>query len=183
MAQLTLVIGGVRSGKSRWAEEQAAAWTPVTYLATALAGDEDMARRIARHRERRGRQPHPWRTIEEPVQIARVVTAHADGCLLLECLPLWLMNLLGGLADYPPRDDAQVREAVAELVAAIRSAGGRVIVVSNEVGCGIMPANNLARRFGDLLGEANQELARAASAVVWCVAGIPVRIKGDASPL
>jgi adenosylcobinamide kinase / adenosylcobinamide-phosphate guanylyltransferase len=171
MARLTLVLGGVRSGKSRWAERLAERNAPVTYLATAQAGDAEMAARIAAHRERR---PASWRTIEEPWDVAAVVARHGEGCLLLECVPLWLTNRLGGCTD------AMIRSQVAELIEAVGRAAGRVIAVSNETGCGIMPVNALARRFGDLLGEANQHLAAAAADVCWCVAGIPVCIKGDA---
>jgi adenosylcobinamide kinase/adenosylcobinamide-phosphate guanylyltransferase len=173
VAELVLVLGGVRSGKSRLAESLAAVCPPVTYLATATAGDEEMARRIAAHRQRR---PVDWQTIEEPWNVPEVVARHQGGGLLLECLTLWLTNLLVG---QPPRDDASIRAAFGELSDAVRRAAGRVVIVSNEVGCGIIPANELARRFGDLLGEANQQLAGMANAVYWCVAGIAVRIKPE----
>lgn len=175
MARLTLVTGGVRSGKSRRAEQLAASMEPVTYLATAQAGDAEMARRIAGHRLRR---PAAWTTVEEPWDVAAVIARHADGCLLLECFSLWLTNLLVGLPGHPGIDDAEVRAKVDSLIGAVARAGGQVVVVSAEVGCGIMPVNDLARRFADLIGEANQRLAEAADDVDWCVAGIPVRIKG-----
>ena len=176
LGDLALVLGGIRSGKSRWAEQLAAVRPPVTYLATAQAGDAEMARRIAEHKQRR---PADWKTIEEPWDIAAVVARqNADGCLLVECLSLWLTNLLVGLPGRMPLDDAGIRAAVANLVKEIQLAKGRIVIVSNETGCGIMPDNVLARRFGDLLGEANQQLATIASEVYWCVAGIPVRIKG-----
>jgi len=175
VAQLLLVLGGVRSGKSRWAETLAGSGPPVTYLATAQAGDAEMACRIARHRQRR---PADWRTIEEPWAVPAVVATHAAGTVLVECLGLWLTNLLVGLDARPALTDDAIRQAGVELVQAAQQAAGRIIVVSNETGCGIMPLNALARRFGDLLGEANQELAAAAAEVWWCVAGIPQRIKG-----
>ncbi|OAI50686.1 hypothetical protein AYO44_17555 [Planctomycetaceae bacterium SCGC AG-212-F19] len=174
MADLVLVIGGVRSGKSRFAESLAGSAPPVTYLATATAGDAEMARRITEHRQRRS---SGWQTIEEPWDVPGVVARHTGGCLLLECLTLWLTNLLVGLPGRAPQDDAEIRNAVAALTDAIGQAGGRVVTVSNETGCGIMPANAMARRFGDLLGEANQRAAAMANEVYWCVAGIPVRIK------
>jgi adenosylcobinamide kinase/adenosylcobinamide-phosphate guanylyltransferase len=177
MATLTLILGGVRSGKSRFAERLATERPPVTYLATAQAGDAEMARRIVEHRRRR---PADWRTVEEPWDVAGVVARQDSGCLLLECLSLWLTNLILGLPDRPALDDACVRSEVERLIAAFGTAPGRVVVVSNEVGCGVMPVNALARRFGDLLGEVNQRLALVADEVYWCVAGIPVRIKGDA---
>lgn len=175
MAQRVLVLGGVRSGKSRWAETLVVAGPPVTYLATAQPGDDEMARRIARHRQRR---PQDWRTIEEPWTIAPIVAAHGSGSLILECLGLWLTNLLVGLPGRTPLTDDEARQAVAELGQAVKEAAGRIVAVSNETGCGIMPMNALARRFGDLLGEANQALAAAADEVWWCTAGIPQRIKG-----
>jgi adenosylcobinamide kinase/adenosylcobinamide-phosphate guanylyltransferase len=178
MAHLTVVLGGVRSGKSRLAEALARPWPPLTYLATARAGDAEMARRIAEHQERRAGAA--WRTVEQPWSVAEVIAAHGSGCLLLECLSLWLTNLLVGMPGHAACDDAAVRAEVTALREAIRTAPGRMVVVSNETGCGIMPANALARRFGDLLGEANQQLAADAAEVYWCVAGIPVRIKGGA---
>lgn len=176
MAELVLVLGGVRSGKSRLAESLAALVPPVTYLAAATAGDAEMAERIARHRQRR---PASWQTIEEPWDVATSVARHGGGCLLLECVSLWLTNLLMGMPGRAALDDPPIRTRVAELGQAAKTATGRVIVVSNETGCGIMPANALARRFGDLLGEANQQLAALADEVYWCVAGIPLQIKPD----
>jgi adenosylcobinamide kinase/adenosylcobinamide-phosphate guanylyltransferase len=178
MAHLTLVLGGVRSGKSRFAEQLAALQPPVTYLATAEAGDPEMAQRIARHRERRAQLPFPWHTVEEPWHVAQAVQNHgATGSVLVECLTLWLTNLLVGLPERPAQDDANILAMMNRLVEAVQIVPARVIVVSNETGCGIMPTNALARRFGDLLGEANQRLAAAATEVHWCMAGIPVRVK------
>jgi adenosylcobinamide kinase/adenosylcobinamide-phosphate guanylyltransferase len=176
MATLTLVLGGVRSGKSRLAEQLAAAGPPVTYIATAHAGDEEMAHRIAVHRQRR---PAEWTTIEEPWEVVRAVSMHASaGSVLLECLPLWLTNLLVGLPGKPAKAEADILAEVDALIEAAHTApSDRLIVVSNEVGCGVMPANELARRFGDLLGEANQRLAAGAAEVYGCVAGISYRLK------
>ena len=184
MADLTLVIGGVRSGKSRWAERLASAHPRVTYLATAQAGDPEMARRIEVHRRRRARDAPHWRTVEEawdvPAALAAAGRPEGTGlapCVLLDCLPLWLTNLLVGLPARPALDDAAVAGRVDALLAAARTAAGPVIVVSAEVGCGILPANALARRFGDLIGEANQRLAAEAAEVYACVAGLPLRLK------
>jgi adenosylcobinamide kinase/adenosylcobinamide-phosphate guanylyltransferase len=194
MAQLTLVVGGVRSGKSRFAEQLASAHPPVTYLATAVPsppgqetepGWEEMARRIEEHRRRRARYSPPWRTAEEPWEVSAAVARHgASGCVLVECLTLWLTNLLVGLPGRPALGDEAILAEVSALAEAGRSAQGRVIVVSNEVGCGIMPVNALARRFGDLAGEANQRLAAAAAEVYGCLAGIPLPLKRtpDAGP-
>jgi adenosylcobinamide kinase/adenosylcobinamide-phosphate guanylyltransferase len=183
MGQLTLVLGGVRAGKSRWAERLAAASPPVTYLATAQAGDADMAYRIALHRQRR---PADWRTVEEPWAVAEAVQAAgsaAAGTVLVECLTLWLTNRLLGIPGHAAEEPPAVLAAVDALAAAANGGTGRVIVVSNEVGLGVVPANALARRFCDLLGEANQRVAAAAAEVYACWAGIPIRLKGvEANP-
>jgi adenosylcobinamide kinase/adenosylcobinamide-phosphate guanylyltransferase len=174
----------VRSGKSRFAEQLAAAHPPVTYLATArtaLEGkeaDAEMAERIARHQERRAAFAIPWRTVEEPWDIPGVLAAQGEaGCVLVECLTLWLTNLLLGGPGQAALDDAGLRARVDALVTAAERTPARVLVVSNEVGCGIMPVSALARRFGDVLGEANQRLAAASTEVYGCMAGIPLRLK------
>jgi adenosylcobinamide kinase/adenosylcobinamide-phosphate guanylyltransferase len=194
MARLTLIVGGVRSGKSRFAEQLAAGHAPVTYLATALAPDQvpaaepdaEMAERIARHKQRRAALVPPWHTVEEPWDVPAVVATHAQaGCVLVECLTLWVSNLLLGVPGRAGLQDAEVitevRRLAAVSVAAAQPGGqevpARVIIVSNEVGCGIIPANALARRYGDLLGEANQVMAALATEVYGCVAGIPRRWK------
>jgi adenosylcobinamide kinase/adenosylcobinamide-phosphate guanylyltransferase len=175
MVRLTLIVGGVRSGKSRLAEELAAASPPVTYVATALAGDAEMAERIARHRKRRSPD---WRTVEEPWDVVATLSKHlGNGCVVLECLTLWLTNLMLGLPQHPARGDAEILTEVDALVHTAQAGDGHVIVVSNEVGCGIMPANELARRFADILGEANQRLASVAGEVFACWAGIPHKLK------
>jgi adenosylcobinamide kinase/adenosylcobinamide-phosphate guanylyltransferase len=181
MARLTLIVGGARSGKSRFAEELAAAAPPVTYLATAApwpAGDAEMAARIARHRQRRAAQVPPWLTVEEPWHVAEAVRAHGQaGSVLVECLTLWVTGLLLGIPGKAGLSDADVLQSVSALAEAGRVVPARVLVVSNEVGCGIVPDNGLARRFADLLGEANQGLAAAAEEVYGCLAGIPRRWK------
>jgi adenosylcobinamide kinase/adenosylcobinamide-phosphate guanylyltransferase len=189
MAHLTLVVGGVRSGKSRFAEQLAAAHPPVTYLATAQAllpgtdADAELTGRIARHRQRRAAFTPPWQTVEEPWDVAGAVAAHAAaGAVLVECLSLWVTNLLLGGPQCPALTDAAILERVDALAEAARRSSGRVIVVSSEVGCGLLPANALARRFGDLLGDANQRLAAAAAEVYGCMAGIPLRLKPSSPP-
>jgi adenosylcobinamide kinase/adenosylcobinamide-phosphate guanylyltransferase len=178
MAQLTLVLGGVRSGKSRFAEELAYTAPPVTYLATAVAGDAEMSQRIDLHRQRRAQYQPAWQCVEEPWHLVEAIRTHGKaGCVLLDCLTLWVNNVLLGSAARPGLSDAEIlaeAEALAEVALAVPS---RVIVVSSEVGCGIIPVQALARRFGDLLGEANQRLAAAAAEVHVCLAGIPLRIK------
>jgi adenosylcobinamide kinase/adenosylcobinamide-phosphate guanylyltransferase len=177
MAALILVLGGVRSGKSRVAEQLALASPPVTYLATARPGDEEMMERIGRHRERRAALSPPWHTVEEPWDVVEVIESVPGGCVLLECLTLWLTNLLLGVPGRDALGDDEIRERVRRLALVGANAAARLIVVSNEVGCGLMPPNALARRFGDLLGEVNQLLAATASEVYACWAGIPLRLR------
>jgi adenosylcobinamide kinase/adenosylcobinamide-phosphate guanylyltransferase len=186
MARLTLIVGGARSGKSRFAEQLAAGLAPVTYLATALPADRlpgaepdaEMAARIARHRQRRAALAPAWRTIEEPWDVPGAVAAHGTaGGVLVECLTLWVTNLLLGVPGRAPLQDAEIIAEVRRLMQAGQEVPARVLVVSNEVGCGIVPANALARRFGDLLGEANQFVAAQATEVYGCLAGIPLRWK------
>jgi adenosylcobinamide kinase/adenosylcobinamide-phosphate guanylyltransferase len=178
MAQLTLVLGGMRSGKSRFAEQLAGAAPPVTYLATATPGDAEMSRRIALHRERRAHHRPAWQSIEESWHVVEALRQHGvAGCVLLECLTLWISNLMQGSERGPGLSDADILAETLTLAETARTVPARVIMVSSEVGCGIVPEHALARRFGDLLGEANQRLAAAAEEVHVCLAGIPLRIK------
>ncbi len=178
MAQLTLVLGGMRSGKSRFAEELARTAPPVTYLATAVAGDAEMSQRIVWHRQRRAQYRPAWQCVEEPWHITEAIRTHGKtGCVLLDCLTLWITNMLLGSPAQPGLSDAEILAEADVLADAARTVPSRVIVVSSEVGCGIIPVDALARRFADLLGEANQRLAAAAAEVHVCLAGLPLRIK------
>ena len=167
---VTLVLGGARSGKSRWAERLVeGAAMGGTYCATATAGDAEMAARIAAHRARRGAF---WRTVEEPLAIAAVIGSEAahDRPLLIDCLTLWLSNLrLAGRA---------VDGEAAALVAALRLAAGPVVLVANEVGLGLVPETPLGRRFRDAAGWLNQAVAAQADRVVFVTAGLPLVLKG-----
>ncbi len=167
-----LILGGVRSGKSRLAERLAAAsGMAVTYVATATAGDEEMHARIAHHRALR---PQEWRVVEEPIALAAALRAHAsaDRCVLVDCLTLWLTNLLcSGDAGALARE----REA---LLAALPSLPGRIILVTNETGLGVVPADPLSRRFCDEAGRLHQALAGACDRVIFTVAGLPQVLKG-----
>ncbi len=172
---LTLVLGGARSGKSRYAQSLAGI-APVVYVATARAGDDpEMHARIARHRAAR---PATWETVEEPRDVVRVV-AHAqpeDALVIVDCVTVWLANLLW---EYRQLTDSVVEEAVLAAVDGLAaSARGRdVIAVSNEVGSGIVPEHAVGRLFRDLQGFANQRLAQAAVRVVLLVAGVPLTLK------
>ncbi|MGZ5841170.1 MAG: bifunctional adenosylcobinamide kinase/adenosylcobinamide-phosphate guanylyltransferase [Xanthobacteraceae bacterium] len=166
--KLTLVLGGARSGKSRHAEGLITALPPPwTYVATAEAGDEEMAARIKSHRERRGAQ---WRTIDAPRELAKALSACGDGPVLVDCLTLWLSNLM--LAE------ANVEEEVAQLEETLAATKGPLVLVANEVGSGIVPSYPLGRRFRDMQGILNQRMAARAERVILMVAGLPLALKG-----
>jgi adenosylcobinamide kinase/adenosylcobinamide-phosphate guanylyltransferase len=167
-----LVLGGVRSGKSRYAEQQArASGLQVVYIATAIAeGDSELEERIRKHRSYR---PAEWTTVEEPVALGTALWAHAaaQSCLLVECLTLWLAHLLTSA----PADRLDCERA--SLLRAVAGIPGRMILVSNETGLGIMPTGALSRRFLDAAGELHQSLAAACDRVTLIVAGLPQRLK------
>jgi adenosylcobinamide kinase/adenosylcobinamide-phosphate guanylyltransferase len=168
MKNLTLVLGGTRSGKSAYAESLfEGAETPL-YLATGSAGDGEMADRIARHRDRRGKH---WKTLEEPIGLAAALLRESrpDQPILVDCLTLWLGNLMGS-----ERDVAQSFDA---LTAILPRLNGPVVMVSNEVGWGIVPDNALARRFRDHAGALHQRVAAVAESVVLVAAGLPLILK------
>jgi len=172
---ITLVLGGTRSGKSRYAEDLLAADAPVRYLATARRhrGDDEWDARIAAHRDRR---PAGWTTVEEP-DVAAVVRA-GGGPLLVDDLATWLTGVLDD-ADAWERSPvpAVVAERVDELVAAVATAPGRVVLVSAEVGLGVVPATRSGRLFRDELGAFNAALAAVADEVLLMVAGLTVPLK------
>jgi adenosylcobinamide kinase / adenosylcobinamide-phosphate guanylyltransferase len=166
-ARRILVLGGARSGKSRYAEGLADAIAgDRLYIATAQAGDEEMAARIAAHRQRRGGN---WTTLEAPIDLAEALEAADAPFVLIDCITLWISNLL--LADIA------IAPRVAALAGALEARQGTVAVVSNEVGLGIVPDNALARRFRDEAGLANQRLAQACDEVVLLTAGLPLKLK------
>ncbi len=166
---VTLVLGGARSGKSRYAEGLLDLHPGRrTYLATAEVLDDEMAARVQAHRDRRDSD---WKTVEEPLALAATLRAETEqgAAVLVDCLTLWLGNLLG-----------EAREVEAEidgLIAAIGQFGGPVVFVSNEVGLGIVPENTLARQFRDHAGILHQRLAEKADRVVFVVAGLPMSLK------
>jgi adenosylcobinamide kinase / adenosylcobinamide-phosphate guanylyltransferase len=166
---LTLVLGGARSGKSRFAEQLIAATSPPwLYIATAEALDTEMAERIAAHRARRGAD---WVTCEAPHELPAVLMSAEGRPVLVDCLTLWLSNRMLAQAD--------VETEVEALLRALARHKGTVVVVANEVGLGIVPENALARRFRDLQGALNQRVAAAADRVILMVAGLPIVAKGS----
>ncbi|WEM45609.1 bifunctional adenosylcobinamide kinase/adenosylcobinamide-phosphate guanylyltransferase (plasmid) [Photobacterium sp. DA100] len=170
---IELVLGGARSGKSRYAESTAqASGKPVIYVATATAGDAEMAERIERHRQDR---PHQWRVVEEPVALPKTIAEHSvpGSCLLVDCLTLWLTNCLFN-QDY----DVVWQQKKDELLAALSRAKGDIILVSNEVGQGIVPMGEMSRRFVDESGWLHQAIAKQADRVTFVTAGIPQHLKG-----
>ncbi len=169
---IELILGGARSGKSALAERLAGATGEVVYIATATAGDAEMAARIEHHQARR---PDHWATIEAPLQLAATLRqqAAAERCLLVDCLTLWLTNWL--LRD----DEAAFRAERDALLAALPALPGRVILVSNETGCGVVPMGELSRRFVDESGWLHQRVAALADRVVFTVAGLPQVLKGE----
>lgn len=173
---LTFLIGGARSGKSTMALRLASAFAgPVAVIATAEARDDDMAGRIAEHRAAR---PSTWTTIEEPLDLARAVDAVGEGTfVLLDCLTLWVSNALE--AGRPDGELVAEAAALASTLAARRTPS---VVVSNEVGLGIVPANALARRYRDLLGRVNAAVAAVADRSFLVVAGRGVALDGPDLP-
>ena len=166
-----LILGGSRSGKSSLAEQRAGeSGLTVTYIATATAGDGEMAARIAQHQARR---PAHWKIVEEPLQLANTLRKHAasDRCLLVDCLTLWLTNLLCA------NDEALFQRERAALLETLPALPGHIILVSNEVGMGIVPLGELSRRFSDEAGWLNQEAARICERVTLMVAGLPYPLK------
>jgi adenosylcobinamide kinase/adenosylcobinamide-phosphate guanylyltransferase len=165
-----LVLGGARSGKSRLAVELAAEQTlPVVFLATGQAGDEEMAERIKRHRAQR---PAGWRTIEEPLRLAETISGvDSDSCLVVDCLSLWVSNLI-------ERSSAAVIESEAAVAAeAARARQGLTIAVSNEVGLGLVPMHPLGRSYRDLLGNVNSIWAERADQTFFVIAGRALRLE------
>ena len=173
MAKIIFITGGARSGKSRLAEAKAAEFgAPLCYLATGQAGDGEMADRIARHQARRGPE---WQTLEEPLRLVEAIQGH-DGyfrAMLLDCVTLWLSNLL-----FHHDDPGRALDEVKALTGSFGRLQTPLVIVSNEVGMGIVPEHPLARTFRDLAGEANELIAAAADEVFVTFSGLPLKLKG-----
>ncbi len=170
---LILVTGGCRSGKSQFALDYADRhFRKKMYLATCEALDEEMAKRIEDHKKKRGPD---WQTVEEPTEIADAMRQHGNQTevILLDCITLWLSNLL-----MRQKSDQEIMNDVGRLIDTVKQSPSSLIFVSNEVGMGIVPVDPLGRRFRDLSGMANQKIAEAADRVVFMVSGIPTFLKG-----
>ena len=168
-----LILGGARSGKSAYAQVLAEACSPERlYLATGAPGDEEMAARIARHQADRGAG---WKTLEEPLEVASALLTHAQAgrVVVVDCLTLWLSNLMQAGRD--PGD------AVTALVEAMGALAGPVVLVSNEVGMGLVPDHKLGREFRDWQGRVNREIGAACDAVIFVAAGLPLQLKPAAT--
>ena len=172
---IELVLGGARSGKSRYAEQQAVqSGKEVLYIATAEAGDAEMALRIKHHRESRSQH---WQTIEEPIKLAEVIQKYSqkNNCLLVDCLTLWLSNIL-----FDKQGELQLQRFEKEIKAlldVLEQVSGQVILVSNEVGQGVVAIDKMTRRFVDEAGFLHQKIAQISQRVVLVTAGLPQVLK------
>ena len=164
MARTTLVLGGARSGKTAYALTLADA--PRTYVATATAGDEEMQARIAAHQAERGAD---WRLIEAPTDLAGALAEVTEGAAVVDCLTLWLSNLMAADRDIDAETEA--------LIAAAAGSPADIVFVSNEIGMGLVPMDALSRQFRDAQGRLNQRIAAAADTAIFVAAGLPLRLK------
>lgn len=170
-----LILGGVKSGKSRLAEQLASqSAMPVTYIATAQAHDDEMQQRILRHQQQR---PDNWHTIETPIELAACLQKHClqGHCVLVDCLTLWLTNLLMS------EDELVITTEIEALLSVLPSLPGKLIMVSNETNMGITPLGALSRRFCDEAGVLHQRIAAQVDTVVLTIAGLPHILKGHTS--
>ena len=177
MAHTIFITGGARSGKSTFAEKRAREFgAPLGYLATAQTLDSEMDERVRRHRERRSGE---WSTIEEPIYLPQAL-ARCDGqyqAILVDCVTLWLSNLMFKYEDAAEQSEERIHEDLQRLKSTLQAMVTPVILVSNEVGMGIVPDNALARRFRDMAGSMNQSLAAAADEVHVVISGMPLKLK------
>lgn len=171
-----LILGGARSGKSRYAERLAAALElPVTYIATAQVYDDEFAKRVAHHQARR---PAYWQLVEAPYQLAQTLRSHdaADSCLVVDCLTLWLAQCL--CPDFEKPTAITWQDEQQALLDTLPTLQATVLLVSNEVGMGIVPLGEINRQFQDAQGRLNQAVAQIANQVTFVAAGLPLRLKG-----
>jgi len=169
----TLVLGGVKSGKSLLAEQLASQTeSEIIYIATATAGDKAMQQRIEAHKKQR---PSQWLTVEAPIQLAKAIEQHSlpSNCILVDCLTLWLTNLL--MAD----DNDLLEQEIEALITTFSTMSGKIILVSNETNMGVMPLGELSRQYCDQIGILHQRIASLADRVILTVAGLPHVLKGQ----
>ena len=164
MAKTSFVLGGARSGKTAYALTLAT--QPRTYIATAMAGDDEMRARISAHQAERG---DDWRLIEAQTDLADALTGVTEGTVVVDCLTLWLSNLMA--------EDRDLEAEVATLIKAIPTCKADIVLVSNEIGMGLVPMDALSRRFRDAQGHLNQRIAAAADSVEFVAAGLPLKLK------
>ena len=174
MKEIIFVIGGCRSGKSTYAM-QTAERVPAEqkiFIATCVPRDDEMKRRVARHQKERSQN---WVTVEAPLNLPEAIrqNSRSGDVILVDCLTLWVSNLL-----METGDESKIEETISQFINAIEKAAGPIVLVSNEVGAGIVPENALARQYRDIIGRVNQTVAKTAGRVIWMVAGIPVTVKG-----
>ena len=182
-----LILGGQRSGKSRQAERLAQAWLAATpahqgvMIATAQPWDSEMRARIDQHQQDRAQRLPSMRTVEEPVALAQAIGAHSapTTLVLVDCLTLWLSNLSMPMEPATALDDQALQQAGEQLCLAIASAPGPVVLVSNEIGLGVIPMGREVRAYVDALGRLNQQLAATCDRVTLMAAGLPLALKGD----
>ena len=189
IARSELILGGQKSGKSRRAEQLASAWLAqspqhrAVLIATAQAGDDEMQERIARHQQDRAERVPAMLTIEEPLALAGAITQHANTqtLVLVDCLTLWLTNWLLPGADLESNRPLapDIRAQAAMLLIAIKQAAGPVVLVSNEIGLGVIPMGRPTREFVDALGRLNQDVAAVSERVTFMAAGLPLMLKGQ----
>ncbi len=176
--RLTLILGGIRAGKSTYAQRLAASGSRVLFVATAEAGDKDMEGRIKAHRESR---PAEWDTLEEPINLVSALTPllPRHDTILLDCLTLWVSNML--LAESAPESTRHdIHAATRGLLDLYRSGEASWVIVSNEVGLGVVPPTKLGRKYADELGRVNQLVATEADDVYFMAAGLPLSLKSSA---
>ena len=189
VARTELILGGQKSGKSRRAEQLASAWLAqspqhrAVLIATAHAGDDEMRQRIARHQQDRAARVPDMVTIEEPLALAEAVAQHgnAQTLVLVDCLTLWLTNWLFPGAEFKKNRplDPDSRAQAAMLLIAIKQTAGPVVLVSNEIGLGVIPMGRPTREFVDTLGRLNQDVAQICQRVTFMAAGLPLMLKGQ----
>ena len=174
MNEIVFIIGGCRSGKSKHALQTAEKMpgNRKIYIATCVPQDNEMKQRVARHQKERSQN---WVTVEEPLHLPQALLENSPKAdvMLVDCLTLWVSNLL-----METDDEEKLEETISQLIDTLKKVTGPIVLVSNEVGTGIVPENRLARQYRDIIGLANQAVAKTAGKVIWMVAGIPVTVKG-----